>query len=257
VTEAGNAGSTLLNTPSQRVFTSIDNTQRTQLVREQLESAISRGTFKPGARLPSERELVEQFGVSRVSIREALRSLEALGMIEIRRGRGSFVASELAPVRQWLSMHSEEVVDLLKVRGAVERLAAEEAARRQDQASLTRLSEVHADFVSAVDASASLGRLVELDVKFHRTLADASGSPLVAELTQQLNSHLAEARRLTMMPPGRPRQSAREHDNVVQAVLTGNASAASRAMRKHVQAVEDAVVRFSREQSDAVEEADS
>ena len=65
-----------------------------------------------------------------MSIREALRSLEALGIIEIRRGRGSFVTSELAPVKQWLSMHSEEVVDLLKVRGAVERLAAEEAARR-------------------------------------------------------------------------------------------------------------------------------
>jgi len=254
VIETGNSGAKLLETPSQRVFTSIDNTQRTQLVREQLEAAITRGTFKPGARLPSERELVDQFGVSRVSVREALRSLEALGMIEIRRGRGSFVTSELAPVKQWLSMHSEEVVDLLKVRGAVERLAAEEAARRQDRQSLARLADVHADFVGAVEANASLGRLVELDVKFHKALADSSGSPLVAELTQQLNSHLAEARRLTMMPPGRPRQSAREHDNIVRAVLAADASAASRAMRKHVQAVEDAVVRFSREQSDAAAE---
>jgi DNA-binding FadR family transcriptional regulator len=253
VIEAGVGGTKLVETPG-RVFTSIDNTQRTQLVREQLEAAISTGTFKPGARLPSERELVEQFGVSRVSVREALRSLEALGMIEIRRGRGSFVASELAPVKKWLSMHSDEVVDLLKVRGAVERLAAEEAARRQDRDALRRLERVHGDFVTAVDAEASLGRLVELDVLFHETLADSSGSPLVSELTRQLNSHLSEARRLTMMPPGRPRRSAREHDNIVRAVLAADAPAASRAMRKHVQAVEDAVVRFSRGQSDGSSE---
>lgn len=244
-------GTKLLETPTPRVFTSIDNTQRTQLVREQLEAAITRGTFPAGARLPSERELVEQFGVSRVSVREALRSLEALGMIEIQRGRGSFVTSELAPVKKWLSVHSEEVVDLLKVRGAVERLAAEEAARRQNRESLARLEAVHADFVAAIDAHASLGRLVDLDVKFHETLADSSGSPLVGELTRQLNAHLAEARRLTMMPPGRPLQSAREHANIVRAVLAADAPAASRAMRKHVQAVEDAVVRFSKELSDA------
>jgi DNA-binding FadR family transcriptional regulator len=175
-------------------------------------------------------------------------------MIEIRRGRGSFVASELAPVKKWLSMHSDEVVDLLKVRGAVERLAAEEAARRQDRDALRRLERVHGDFVTAVDADASLGRLVELDVLFHETLADSSGSPLVSELTRQLNSHLSEARRLTMMPPGRPRRSAREHDNIVRAVLAADAPAASRAMRKHVQAVEDAVVRFSRGQSDGSSE---
>src|SRR4029077_5150085 len=114
-----------------RAFRNIDNTQRMQLVREQLEDAIGRGVFGPGARLPSERELVEQFGVSRVSIREALRSLEALGVIEILRGRGSFVAGEPLQqrelrVRAWLSAHSHEVIDLLKVRGAIETLAAGE-----------------------------------------------------------------------------------------------------------------------------------
>jgi DNA-binding GntR family transcriptional regulator len=76
-------------------------------------------------------------------------------------------------------------------------------------------------------------------------LSDASGSPLVSELTRQLSAHLSDTRRLTMIPPGRPRRSAHEHESIVRAVLAGDAPAASRAMRKHVQAVENAVVRFS------------
>lgn len=235
------------------VFTSIDNTQRTQLVREQLEEAIARGTFEPGARLPSERELVEQFGVSRVSVREALRSLEALGMIEVIRGRGCFVSGELVKnrerhVRQWLAAHGDEVVHLLKVRGAIETLGAEEAARAQDVARLSDLKAAHAAFVGAVEGKADLARLVELDVQFHEVLADASGNALVAELTRQLNSHLVEARRLTMMPPGRPQRSAREHGNIVRAVTAADVTAAARAMKKHVKAVETAVVRFGQAQ---------
>jgi DNA-binding FadR family transcriptional regulator len=250
--EPGSGSDGIADAGPARVFTSIDNTQRTQLVREQLEGAIAGGTFKPGARLPSERELVQQFGVSRVSVREALRSLEALGMIEILRGRGSFVAGELVQrrVRQWLSMHNQEVVDLLKVRGAIETLGAEEAARRQDRRSLSALESAHVAFVTTVETKGELGRLVDLDVQFHQALADASGNALVSELTRQLNAHLSEARRLTMMPPGRPQRSAREHERIVGALLAADPSAAARAMRKHVQAVEDAVVRFSK---DAIE----
>jgi GntR family transcriptional repressor for pyruvate dehydrogenase complex len=231
------------------VFTSIDSTQRTRLVRGQLEEAIARGTFKPGARLPSERELVEQFGVSRVSVREALRSLEALGMIEVIRGRGCFVSGELVKnrerhVRQWLASHGEEIIHLLKVRGAIETLGAEEAARAQNAARLSELKAAHAEFVSAVEAKADLSILVDLDVQFHEGLADASGNALVAELTRQLNTHLQETRRLTMMPPGRPQRSAREHGNIVRAVTAADVPAAARAMKKHVKAVETAVVRF-------------
>lgn len=232
------------------IFTSINSTSRSQLVREQLEQAIENGIFGPGERLPPERELVEQFGVSRVSVREALRSLEVLGLIKVVAGRGCFVRGDLVEnrdrtVRQWLSSHSAELADLLKVRAAIETLGAEEAARRRDASWLAELEEAHHAFVTAVEQSAPLSELVQRDVRFHETLADASGNALVVELTRQLNSYLVEARQLTMAPPGRPNRSVREHRAIVAAVLAGDEKAAARAMRNHVKAVQTAMAKFT------------
>lgn len=233
------------------VFSSINSTNRSQLVREQLEQAIESGLFGPGERLPPERELVEQFGVSRVSVREALRSLEALGLIKVVAGRGCFVRGDLLEnrnrtIRQWLSSHSAEIADLLKVRGAIETLGAEEAARRSDAALLAELEEAHHAFATAVEQSAPISELVQRDVRFHEALADASGNALVVELTRQLNSYLVEARQLTMAPPGRPSRSAREHQAIVTAVIAGDEAAARRAMRNHVKAVQTALAKFTR-----------
>src|SRR5919109_98344 len=73
--------------------TALPVVSRTRHVREQIEAAIDRGDYAPGDRLPSERELVELLGVSRVSVREAIRSLEALGRVDVQHGRGCFVAT--------------------------------------------------------------------------------------------------------------------------------------------------------------------
>jgi GntR family transcriptional repressor for pyruvate dehydrogenase complex len=234
------------------LFKSIDSTNRSRLVRDQLEQAIASGVFSPGAKLPSERELVEQFGVSRVSVREALRSLEALGLITVSAGRGCFVSGDLLEtrrrvMRQWLTVRGVEVVHLLKVRAAIEALGTEEAAMLGDPVLVRRVQEAHTAYVAAVEADAPLAELVQRDVEFHEALADASGNPLVAELTRQLNVDLSEARQLTMSPPGRPQASAREHEAIVAAVVAGDAKAASRSMRHHVNAVVDAVVRFAAE----------
>lgn len=232
------------------VFTSINSTQRSRLVREQLEEAIAAGTFKPGARLPSERDLAGELGVSRVSVREAMRSLEALGVIQVRQGRGCFVSDELGVshrrlARELLPARELELVHLLKVRAAIETLGAEEAALSHDAEGLSKLTAAHERFLDAVDTKESLTRIVELDVLFHEALADLSGNELVAELTRQLNARLVETRRLTMMPPGRLRRSAREHEKILEGIVAKDPKSAARAMRKHVQAVEEAVVRFT------------
>src|SRR4051812_16438981 len=97
-------------------YSALPTASRTHQVREQLEAAIARGDYVPGDRLPSERELVELLGVSRVSVREAIRALEAVGMIEVRHGRGCFVA-RTAPEQyassfsRWLAVHSDEIFE--------------------------------------------------------------------------------------------------------------------------------------------------
>src|SRR3989337_1135285 len=90
----------------------IKRTQRSEEVRRQIEDAIRAGDFPPGERLPSERELVETFGVSRVSVREAIRSLETLGLVRVYQGRGAFVNDRRSgfgeQMTRWLELHPGE-----------------------------------------------------------------------------------------------------------------------------------------------------
>jgi DNA-binding FadR family transcriptional regulator len=228
-------------------FRSIERTPRSELVREQLEDAITRGDFKPGDALPSERELVGAFGVSRVSVREAIRSLEAVGLVEVFQGRGCFVAkgptdSYVGPFARWLEVHRDEVLDLLKVRGALDELAAQSAAQRADTRSLARVQKAHEAFSRAIAIpDALLEHIVDLDIQFHLAIAEASGSKLMEHLLDDLNSHLHESRRIALSPKGRPQESADEHSLIVRALLDGKPAEARAAAARHLEAVVVAV----------------
>jgi GntR family transcriptional regulator, transcriptional repressor for pyruvate dehydrogenase complex len=122
----------------------VKRVHRSHAVRDGLLAAIRRGELKPGDSIPSERRLGETFGVSRVSVREAMRSLEAMNLVEVHHGRGAFVSDGpgtrfAEPFTNWLEIHRDAVIDLLKVRGALDELAAGEAARNHDDDDLMRL----------------------------------------------------------------------------------------------------------------------
>lgn len=223
---------------------------RSQLVRDQLRKAIDGGDFAPGEALPSERELVETFQVSRVSVREAIRSLEAIGYVEVHQGRGSFVTKgpneEYAGAfARWLAVHKEQVMDLLKVRGALDELAAEGAAQQADEAAMKQIRLAHEAFSSAAqEPDVKLDRLVNLDIAFHQAIAEASGSALLTHLLQDLNQHLGESRKITLAPSGRPPKSAAEHALIVDAILKRRPADAKQAVANHLAAVRTAVSDF-------------
>jgi DNA-binding FadR family transcriptional regulator len=226
-------------------YTALPSISRTQQVREQLEAAIDRGDYKPGDRLPSERELVELLGVSRVSVREAIRSLEAVGLVEVQHGRGCFVASSrsdqyASSFSHWLSVHRDEIFELLKVRGALDELAAESAATGDGADWPARLRELNEAF-RATDAGA-IDALVERDVAFHDAVAEASGSPLLGDLLHELHETFNESRRATLLPAGRATDSAREHDAIIAAIEQGDGSAARAAVAVHLASVRAALI---------------
>jgi DNA-binding FadR family transcriptional regulator len=228
-TETNKAGYTLLSTVS-----------RTQQVRDQLESAIDRGHYKPGDRLPSERELVELLGVSRVSVREAIRSMEAVGRVKVVHGRGCFVATSRSDqyatsFGHWLAVHRDEVLELLKVRGALDELAAESAAAGAGAEWVVRLRDLNEAF-RATDPD-DMDTLVACDVAFHDAVAEASGSPLLTELLHELHEILNESRQATLRPAGRPAQSAKEHDAIIRAIERADARAARAAVARHLESV--------------------
>ena len=140
--------------PASRL-TTIKRIQRSREVQQQLEAAIRSGEFAPGERLPSERELVATFGVSRVSVREAIRSLEAVGRIKVEHGRGAFVTDRRSgfgeTMTNWLEQHRDEVTELHQVRGALDVLAVEEAVRHFDEEHIKAIASAQDAFRAAVE----------------------------------------------------------------------------------------------------------
>lgn len=227
-------------------YTALPLVSRTQHVRDQLVAAINRGDYAPGERLPSERELVELMGVSRVGVREAIRSLEAIGMVEVQHGRGCFVSSSpgeryASSFSRWVTSHGDEAFELLRVRGALDELAAELAATTGAD---------HGDELRALNAAfaavdpADMEALVAADVAFHDAVGEASGSPLLAGLLRDLHETFNESRRVTLHPSGRPAESAREHEAIITAIERGDAKRAKAAVSAHLRSVRDALTEF-------------
>ncbi|MGH3691415.1 MAG: FadR/GntR family transcriptional regulator [Microbacterium sp.] len=235
---------------SPGAFTGIDRAQRSRQVRDQLEGAITRGDYGPGDRLPSERELTEMFGVSRVSVREAIGSLETLGLVDVQHGRGCFVAPGRAenytvPFRHWLGVHRADVLELLRVRGALDELAAEIAAVRGDEAAIAAVKTAHEEFRAAALADVPVERLVKLDIAFHEAVAEANDGKLLANLLGDLNTSLHESRYAALAARGRSLQSANEHERIVRAIVAGRPAEARAAVAQHIKAVEVAVVELT------------
>jgi GntR family transcriptional repressor for pyruvate dehydrogenase complex len=229
-------------------FTAIKSVNRSAEVKTQLVRAIEEGVFAPGAQLPSERELGEAFGVSRVSVREAIRALEAVGLVEVFHGRGCFVSR--GPVDryprtlvQWLRVHRSEVIELLKVRGALDALAAAEAATRGTEEQFARLRELSARFAKAAEVDPlPLDELVECDLSLHMTIAEASNSGLLRELLANLNDQLTESRKVNFALPGRLATSLRGHAEIVSAIVERRPDDARAAAARHMMSGEEALV---------------
>jgi GntR family transcriptional repressor for pyruvate dehydrogenase complex len=225
-------------------FAKLQVVSRSAQVREQLAQAIRDGDYASGDQLPSERELTEMFGVSRVSIREAIRSLEAVGLVEVKHGAKTTVVdpSQRATrdLGRWMKANRGEVLELLRVRGALDELAAQEAAGRHDDAAIAKIREANRAFAES-EGTGVVDRLVDLDMAFHLAVAEAAGSKLLRDLLAELHGHLAESRAVFFSPSGRAKRSAKEHDAIVSAIEKGDGAAAKRATRNHIASVRKAM----------------
>jgi len=162
-----------------------------QGVADELRAAIHRGDVAAGDRLPPERDLASQLGVSRITLREAIRILIEEGYLEARRGSrgGTFVTALDVPYRRWLaSMRADlaQFEDVLEFRIAVERRAAKLAAARRDDADLARIEEAAALMNGAHDRAS----FRSADNAFHRAVAAASRSPRLTAAIDAARSEL-------------------------------------------------------------------
>jgi GntR family transcriptional repressor for pyruvate dehydrogenase complex len=206
-----------------------------QAVADHIRLMIHRGEVGPGDRLPAERELAGQLGVARISLREAIKTLQADGYVQVRRGaRGGTYVTELdVPVARWrarMRAESGEFSDIVDYRIALETECARLAAHRHRAADLTALRDAIAELERA-DGRAAF-RLA--DSRFHSALAEAAGNARLRNAIETARAELFATHDL--LPFTDPiAESVRDHQAVYQAVRAGDGEGAAAAMREHIE----------------------
>lgn len=243
--------------PNIGSFSAVSRMSPTQQVQSQLLGAIKRGEYAPGDKLPSERILCESFGVSRVSVREALAGLAATGLIDVRQGSGAFVRRRVSdeyagPFAFYIAENQHDLSELLLVRGALDGIAAAEAAQQLTAAGRAALEQAHADFVAAVEAKADPRTLSEVDVRFHQAIAHATEGTLLPQLLEHLNSVLVESRHILFAQSGQPRRSLKDHAAILDAILRAESGTAQRRAVQHADKMRVWIDEFAVERSTAV-----
>ena len=203
-----------------------------------LMDAIMSGKLKPGDKLPSDRSLSAEYGVGRSSIREALKVLSALGLINILPGQGTFIALEhtdffLMPISWTLLIGTDNAKHLLEMRSIIEIETVRLAAEKADKKSLGELKSQY-ETMQAAYKSADFQAFLDSDLDFHLAIARCSGNPIIHNLLQTSRKLLSHISKTGMMTAEQLHEIASEHQAIYTSITEGNAKDAQEHMRAHL-----------------------
>jgi GntR family transcriptional repressor for pyruvate dehydrogenase complex len=211
---------------------------------EQIRDEISQGRLSPGDQLPSERELSERFRVSRASVREAIRSMESMGLVTIRSGEGTYVSSGshalLSPLVSVILQQEDVLLDIFEARKVIEPEIAALAARRARPEEIQQMEEILGEQARQI-AQGESG--VEADTAFHSLLTQSTKNKIFLRLTDAIVDSLHETRERSLHVQGRPARSLAGHREILKAVRAKDPARARRAMLQHLMAIEMNVVK--------------
>jgi GntR family transcriptional regulator, transcriptional repressor for pyruvate dehydrogenase complex len=207
---------------------------------ERLTADITSGKLSPGARLPTEQELIAATGVSRTVVREAVAALRAEGLVVTRQGVGAFVADD---VRRPFRISADElgslreVIEVMELRTGIEIEAAGLAAERADAVAVDRIADAYA----AIDAAIARGdSAVDQDFAFHCRIAEAAGNPQFLRFLEYLGRFIIPRQTVSVAagmaaePKAYLATIQGEHRDIMQAIRTQEVPKARAAMRKHL-----------------------
>jgi GntR family transcriptional repressor for pyruvate dehydrogenase complex len=203
---------------------------------------IERGDLRPGDRLPGERDLAVELGLSRPSVRSGLEALEAMGVVVSRRGAGTFIADgppDLGrePLRLLASLHGFSMNEMFGARMVLETGVAQLAAASARAEHLASMAEeVTEMFASLEDPAAFLKH----DVRFHRAVAAGCGNRVLAALVEMVAAQFYEVRKETIRHARDLRESAEMHRRIYRAIRAHDPTGARDAMSEHLQAAQHA-----------------
>ncbi|MBA6434476.1 FadR family transcriptional regulator [Streptomyces sp. GMR22] len=207
-----------------------------ELTRRLLDYLLS-GELTPGQRIPSERQLAEALSTGRSTVREAIKSLSLLGLLEQRVGDGTYLSrstSDLLPqVIEWgILLGEKRLEDLLEARHHLEVQLAGWAAERRSNEQLERLRELAGQMRDAGD---DFDAYVAADIAFHLQLAEASGNSVLTSVLTNIQSLLQAWATRVIRTAGETHTSLAMHEPILRAVENRDAEAAQEAMRAHME----------------------
>lgn len=211
-----------------------------------INEMITTGRLAPGSRLPVEKQLAEQLGVSRGSLREGVRALALMGVLETRQGDGTYVtaldpATLLAPLGVLVNLQRPgNIVDVMLVRRLLEVEAAGRAASRITDDDLATAGDIIAEMESLLgEETIAHDAVMEADVEFHRVIAQASGNATLSAMINGLASRTVRARLWRALEEeGVERQTQAEHAAILSALTARDPDAARLRMSVHLLNVE-------------------
>lgn len=226
-------------------FERITNQRIYQQIVEQITRMLREGTLRPGDRLPPERQLAEEFGVSRAAVREALSALRHMGLVDVRLGEGTFVKNEpeerlIPPIALLLAMEQDHAIglELLELREALESQSAYLAAERAEPEDLSAIEATLVEMEHDLQA----GRLgTEADLQFHDAIARAAGNALLVRTMRSLGDTMQEGlglyRERLLRIPHMGELLLEEHRAIFAAIRDRNPGLAHERMRDHIRHV--------------------
>ncbi len=220
------------------------DTHRTQQVVDHIRSLIENGTLQPGDKIPPEREFARALKISRASLRTGIGYLAAMGVMKVKHGVGTFVAdgpAEFGKASLSLmgALHGFQSWQMFEARMILESQVAALAAERGKEEHHAAMSEEVAEMFAAMDAPADY--LIH-DVLFHRIIAQASGNPILAALSETITSALYDKRRKTVERSTDLRESAEMHREIYRAIRAHKPAEARRLMEEHLRMAKEAQV---------------
>lgn len=219
-------------------------THRTMQVVNHIRELIEDGTLHPGDKIPPEREFAKKLKISRASLRAGIGHLAAMGVLNVRHGVGTFVADGPPALGGFSlellsALHGFKTWQMFEARYILESQLAALAAERGREEHFTALAEEVTEMYATFDEPQEY--LIH-DMRFHRTIAEASGNPILAVLMETITAVLYDERRKTVERSRDLKQSAEIHREIYRAIRSRNAREARAVMERHLRMAESAQV---------------
>jgi GntR family transcriptional repressor for pyruvate dehydrogenase complex len=226
------------------MFESVKSNRISEYIISQIRNAVFEGKLKPGDRLPPEHQLMETFGVSKATLREALRGLELLGFLQVRKGaEGGAIITEvdITPVlgclTNYLHFKKPSISDLTQVRILLESYCAEKAAIAITPEEIRRLEELNEDCTRALEVD-DQGENRKKEIEFHRTVAGVTQNPILVVLIDIVENLLDGTKEVLQPDKTFSEKVLAAHKKITAALLQKDPDQTREEMVKHIREVE-------------------